>query len=251
VRTARQKRAVLVYGAGIESFGRPVQSLWERYRATGSGARTRDACSVDLYLRLPYAGEVELLRPWLAPGSNILELGCGVGRVTAHLLAAGHRVTAVDNSPDMLAFVPAAAERVCCDIERLQLHREFDAVLFASCLINVADDALRAEQLATCRSHLRAGGSLLFERYDPRWLEVLTAGPQGAIGEVEMSVDRVVRERDDIDLRFRYEHQGRTWTQSFVARALDDGAIAAQLAACGLRLETWVGARWGVARRDR
>lgn len=228
-----------------------MESLWERYRATGAGARTRDACSVDLYLRLPYAGEVELLRPWLAPRATLLELGCGVGRVTGPLLAAGYRVTAVDNSAAMLAFVPKAAERVCCDIETLQLGRQFDAVLFGSCLINVADDELRAEQLATCRTHLRAGGSLLFERYDPHWISTVAEGPQGAIGDIEMSVDRVVRRGSEVELCFRYEHHGQAWTQSFVARALDDDAIAAQLDGCGLRLSTWIGRRWGVAHRDR
>src|SRR5882672_956271 len=116
-----------------------------------SAPKTRDGCSVDLYLRLPYRGEVELISSWLPPGASVLELGCGVGRVTQRLLARCFRVTAIDNSPDMLSHVPAEASRLRADIEDLDLGVAFDAVIFASCLINISDDSVRAMQLTKCR----------------------------------------------------------------------------------------------------
>src|SRR5690348_4933199 len=48
----------------------------------------------------------------LAPGSLVLELGCGSGALTRYLVEAGHRVIATDASPAMLdlarATVPGA-----------------------------------------------------------------------------------------------------------------------------------------------
>ena len=38
----------------------------QRYRGVGRGPKTLDGCSVDLYLRLPYGGEVELFQPRIA-----------------------------------------------------------------------------------------------------------------------------------------------------------------------------------------
>ncbi len=44
-------------------------------------------------------------------GASILELGCGAGRVTHPLVALGHPVVAVDESPEMLAHVRGAEQR--------------------------------------------------------------------------------------------------------------------------------------------
>jgi SAM-dependent methyltransferase len=42
------------------------------------------------------------LEPVLAQDGLVLEIGCGNGRLTRHLVAAGHRVLATDASPGML-----------------------------------------------------------------------------------------------------------------------------------------------------
>jgi len=161
----------------------------ERYRGVGRGAKTRDGCSVDLYLRLPYLGEVELLQPLLPTMASVIELGCGVGRITRELLAHGYRVTAVDNSPEMLAHVPEQASKICADIEDLSVQETFDAVIFASCLINVPDVACRTAQLAKCRDLLKADGRLILERYDPTWLSDVQVGVIGNIGNVQMHIN--------------------------------------------------------------
>ena len=51
-------------------------------------------------------GILELLAP-LVPGGLVLELGCGSGALTRHLLAARWRVIATDASPDMLELARA------------------------------------------------------------------------------------------------------------------------------------------------
>ena len=53
-------------------------------------------------------GILELLAP--VRGGFVLELGCGAGALTRHLLAAGHRVIATDASADMLSLARARWE---------------------------------------------------------------------------------------------------------------------------------------------
>ena len=53
------------------------------------------------------SGILDLLAP--LRGRDVLELGCGSGLLTRHLVDAGHRVVATDASP---AMVDLAAEHV-------------------------------------------------------------------------------------------------------------------------------------------
>ena len=220
-----------------------------RNRAVGPGAKTRDGCSVDLYLRLPYRGEVDLLRPRLPTGASILELGCGVGRITRELLLQGYRVTAVDNSPEMLAHVPTKAAPVCADIENLELGVTFDAVVLTSCLINIPNEALRATQLTKCREHLKSGGNLFFERYDPVWLSNVSAGYIGRIGTIDMYVKEVLRDGAKVDMCCRYEEQGESWLHSFGTYVLDDAAVQRCLSNAGFAEPCWIDERhrWGAS----
>lgn len=54
--------------------------------------------------------------------ADILELGCGVGRVTHPLLRRGFTVTAVDESQQMLERV-RGARTICSPIETLEPDR--------------------------------------------------------------------------------------------------------------------------------
>ena len=58
-----------------------------------------DPGDVDLYLALAARA-----------GGKVIELGCGTGRITVPLAAAGHDVTGVDIDPTMLARARARAE---------------------------------------------------------------------------------------------------------------------------------------------
>ena len=218
-------------------------------RGFGRGPKTRDGCSVDLYLKTPYFGEVEIFQPWIAAGSSVLELGCGVGRITRVLLDRGYRVTAVDNSPEMLAHVPSQASRVCADIEALTLEATFDAVIFASCLINIPDPAIRAAQLAKCREHLNPDGRLVFERYDPGWLENVQLGTSGKVGDIEMRVDAVQRDGRNVYLCLRYRDRSEDWLHCFTDTILTDDEVHSCLLCAGFAAPSWIDRRWGVAKR--
>ncbi|CAM4434750.1 class I SAM-dependent methyltransferase [Paenibacillus tarimensis] len=82
--------------------------------------------------------EVRQLSEWLAlhEGSEILDLGCGQGRIAIPLAVNGYNVTALDGSPAMLEAVVQRAERegvklrlVQSDMRDLDEHGRYDAVI--------------------------------------------------------------------------------------------------------------------------
>ena len=218
-----------------------------RYRGEGPGAITADGCAVDVYRVLPYRGELETIAAHLPRGCSVLELGCGTGRLTRRLLDRGHTVTAVDNSPQMLARVPTSATHVCCDIERLALGRAFDVALYASHLINVAHEATRQAQLAACHRHLSPQGTLIFQRFDPAWLRSVEPGAFPSSGEVAIEIERVERRDGDVDMTVRYELGSNAWRHHFTARVLDDVEVHAALHQAGFEAPEWIDERWGAA----
>ena len=213
----------------------------------GRGPITQDGSAVEVYLNLPYRGELELLAQHLPARCSVLELGCGTGRLTRRLLEKGHAVTAVDNSAEMLSHVPDAAIKVLRDIERLDLGRTFDVVLVASNLVNVGDDDARSAMLAACRRHLAPDGELLFQRFDPEWLRKVEPGPFPSIGEVAIAIERVVRRGLLLDMTVRYAMGEAEWKQHFTARLLDDEAVRDALLEAGFASVTWIDPRWGAA----
>jgi SAM-dependent methyltransferase len=217
-----------------------------RLRGEGPGAQSPDGSSVELYLRLPHRGEIDLIGPSIV-GKDLLELGCGVGRLTRPLLERGYRVTAVDNSAEMLKHVPGAARRVCSDIEALELGENFDTVLLASSLINSPARAHRSALLASCRRHLRAGGVLVFERHDPEWLNSAATGRVGAIGDVEIHIDRIVRHADHVEMSIRYTCDTGEWSQHFPTEPLSDEQLAAELIDAKFDAPAWINRRWAFA----
>lgn len=64
----------------------------------------------------------------IAPGSRVLDVGCGTGRHAVELAKRGYRVTGVDLSPGMLAEARKAAE--AADVEMELVHS--DAAAFRS-----------------------------------------------------------------------------------------------------------------------
>src|SRR5688572_16346317 len=131
-------------------------------------ATAADGSPVGLYATLAPLGEQELIHEAVPPRSEILELGCGAGRITHELVALGHPVVAVDNSPEMLAHVHGA-ETVLADIETLELGRRFPVVLLASNFLNASDDRELDAVLAACARHVASPGQVLLERMPPEW----------------------------------------------------------------------------------
>ena len=126
-------------------------------RPSGAGSQTwnpdryaRNARFVS-ELGLPV---VELLGP--QPGERVLDLGCGDGALTEHLVAAGCTVVAVDSSPEQIeAAKRRGLDARVADGEHLPFHHEFDAVFSNAALhwMKQPDAVLRG-----VREALRPGG---------------------------------------------------------------------------------------------
>jgi SAM-dependent methyltransferase len=117
-------------------------------------------------------------------GDPVLELGCGTGRITLALAAAGHRVTGLDISERMLercnqklAGLPAEArERVHLvqgNMARFELGEKFQVVIIPfRPLQHLLDIEEQIACLESVRRHLRAEGGRFGERSGKLILDV-------------------------------------------------------------------------------
>jgi SAM-dependent methyltransferase len=206
-----------------------------------------DGSPVLLYLVLPGDDEAALVHSAIGAGDEILELGCGPGRVTRPLVALGHRVTAVDNSPDMLAHLDGApdVETVLAELAGLDLRpRRWPCVLMASHLVN--DDEGEAF-LAVAVRHVTPDGCVLVQRHQPGWVDGADVERRERAG-VTMTledVDHVAAGR--LAATMVYEVRGQRFAQPFTANEVDDDRLAEMAAAQGCAIDallddraTWI-----------
>lgn len=197
---------------------------------------------VPLYLTL--AREAAQARPGPI---EILEIGCGSGRVLAPLVAAGYAVAGVDESRQMLeiaqarlgALGPAARERwalIEADARTMQLGRKFDLGYIA--LNTFLHNLTHEDQLATLRAareHLRPGAhfvidlppndELAFQPDDGRFqLEATLVDPRAGSEIHKYVASRVFWATQEQELSFRVEERNR-----------DTGAVHEQLVSFRLR----------------
>lgn len=197
-----------------------------------------DGSPIEVYRSLPTMGEPEIVHAAIPEGATILELGAGAGRVTMPLVALGHPVTAVDESPAMLSTI-RGADVVVGDLRTLDLGRSFGAVLAASHLLNT-EVPFRRAVLSTVRRPLAPGGVALFEVYSPGMDWPAAVGRPSRIGAVTITVERAEVSGRRIDATVAYATGHRTWSQAFVAEMLDEDDVRAELARAGLRFDWWL-----------
>ncbi len=131
------------------------------------------------------------------PTDEILEVGCGTGSVTVLLLDRGARVTAIDQSPEMLEL--AAARLECMDATRVEWLEQtaseidklasghFDSVVLCLCLSDMSASERRFV-LREAATRLAPGGRLVCaDEIRPtggwqRVLQILWRLPQAALG---------------------------------------------------------------------
>jgi len=215
------------------------QQMRAGHEGTGPGAITPDGCAVELYARLPVGEEPDIIAAAVPPGARILELGCGVGRMTHPLLQRGFRVTAVDESADMLERV-RGARTIRVPIENLRLDETFDVVLLASFLVHAGDEEVRRGLLRTCVRHVAADGCVLIQREGEDYHTDL---PRERVDPSGFTVR--IRSAEPVgdgvnEVRAEYEFPDATWTQTFLARPLTKERFEEALAEAGLRVDRYL-----------
>ncbi|HTU85748.1 MAG TPA: class I SAM-dependent methyltransferase [Solirubrobacteraceae bacterium] len=120
------------------------------------------------------SGVLELLEPVLARNGLVLEIGCGTGLLTRHLVHAGHRVIATDASPAMLELARDYLGAEAPELRRLALPAdplpEADAIVGVGHAISYLPDAAAIElALAAIARALRPGGVLALDICDLSW----------------------------------------------------------------------------------
>lgn len=208
-----------------------------------------DGSPVAVFAALAPGPAPAMIHARLPARGSVLDLGCGAGRLSAALADLSHPVTAVDVSPPMLSAVDGRVSTVCADIAGLELGTRFDGVILASYLVN---QQRAANFLATCARHVRAGGGVFVQRYDPLWLR--DAAPDAtAEGNVTVAVDRFTFGPDPRQVRFTvtYGIDPNRWVQTVDAIIQDDGDVAALARRAGLELEEWLDEHrtWALLRR--
>jgi SAM-dependent methyltransferase len=211
-----------------------------------------DGSPVAVFRALPEGRAPGLVHGVTAPGGDVLELGCGAGRVTRPLLAHGHPVVAVDESADMLREVEGSgAEVVRADVFALDLGRRFACVLGASHLIDDPSPERRRALLDVCRRHVAADGVVILERYEPEWARAPESG-YGEVGPVEIDIE--VHSQSGPGAPFEatvtYRLDDQTWAQRFTAVVVEDDQLVAEAAAADLRFQRWLDDRrtWALLR---
>ncbi|PWU50339.1 SAM-dependent methyltransferase [Micromonospora sp. S4605] len=115
------------------------------------------------------AGEARFMDTVVAPGSRILDAGCGTGRVGAALAARGHTVVGVDADPALVEAARAdhpGPRWLVADLAELDLAaagepEPFDAAVVAGNVMAFVAPGTEPAVLARIAAHLRPDGVMV------------------------------------------------------------------------------------------
>jgi len=163
-------------------------------------------------------GIMALLEPLLTRNGLVVELGCGSGLLTRHLIDAGHRVIATDASPAMLEL----AREVAADAEDIRLLvlpddpiPPADAIVSVGHVLNyLPDEAAIDRALVAIADALAPGGILAIDLCDFGY------------GEARREAPNLGRVTDDwaIVTEFSRPSRGRFIRQMAIFSLNDDGS---------------------------
>jgi SAM-dependent methyltransferase len=148
----------------------------------------------------------------LAPGSRVLDLGCGIGRHALMYAALGHKVTALDAAPDGLAELSRKAQAASLPVETCLGKMDslpfddgaFDHVLAFNVIYHGDEDTLR-RTIEEIRRVLRPSGTYQSTMLTLRGLALTHAKLPGGR---EISRNTWVFDDDDGDKRHPHHFCG-------------------------------------------
>lgn len=165
IRVVRSERTSGISTSAIKSsvFSQQlgVQEFWAETSNTMLGSFGGDEAKIEEQT----ARELALLMDHISPHDEVIDLGCGSGRLTRGIAPRCQRVVAVDYAGPLLdrlrSDAPSSVEVVEADVRTLELPAsQFDVAVLSGLLTCLADDA--AEDVADLTtSALRPGGRIL------------------------------------------------------------------------------------------
>jgi SAM-dependent methyltransferase len=187
--------------------------------------------------------------------AQVLDMGCGTGRLACELAAHGHQVTGADPAAAMLDVARArpGGDRVRwiqTGAAQLAERTRYDLIVLTGHVFQLLleDRDVRAA-LRTLSQHLALGGRLAFETRNPAVREWQYWGPQhtrqqveagGLAAEVHYDISGVSGELVRYETWFRFA-VGDVVVAADTLRFMDQAQVAAFLAAAGRTEVTWYG----------
>jgi len=167
----------------MRDAGAAAPAYWEQraQRFAGRGEGLQAVCSYGMplfYNRAIHVTQRLALARWLevAPGTRVLDVGCGVGRWSRALAHRGALVTGVDLSPTMLSEARRRADQEglgdrCrfqeADLAKLSLGHPFDLILGVTVLQHIMDSSRLQEAVRRLAGHLAPQGRMVLMEAAP------------------------------------------------------------------------------------
>jgi SAM-dependent methyltransferase len=162
---------------------------------------------------------VALAEEAASQGRNVLELGCGTGRVTIPMAQIGARITGLDNAGPMLEIARRKAAEAGVDVTWVEgdmasfsLGQRFGLVTipFRSFLMLLTTE-LQASCLASIREHLVDGGRLALNFFNPDpAIVAMSAASEPNDGDVRIYGPLITRSERNLRMRYVFPDEMRS-----------------------------------------
>lgn len=134
-------------------------------------------------------------------GNDILELGCGTGRIAIPLAKAGYKVTGIEYEQEMIDILqqkqyPESNLKVYCgDARTFQLDQKFDVILLSCNFINHfinSNDLLMI--LMNSKKHLKGNGFIIIDCSAPDFTSMIENNGMEEVLEFKTSKGTVIKD---------------------------------------------------------